>query len=309
MNKRIAWPVDPFAEDLELQKRTTEFLRLLHAQTKAEICPISIIQWGDRTLMPGAIAGALLELEAQAKGHLEKFFKRHKLKGLVAPTILTQNDLSLQKAVQSTITAAKKLETQLMVLSSRARKGATRFLIGSFADTLILNSTLLTIVVSPKTHPLKRIRTILFPTDFRQKSKDAFTEVIQFASEMDAKILIFHRLEMVTYPHLTDHPEYENWKRAEIRRCEKEAEWLRERADESNVDTIIEIVTKGPSVAESVLSLAKKTPSSILALVSHTAPSMVPILLGSNTRQILHAAGSPTWVIHPKGSAIPKIYS
>lgn len=307
--RRIAWPVDPFAEDLELQKRTTELLRLLHAQTKAEICPISIIQWGDRSLMPGALADSLPELEKQAVALIEKLVKKHKLKGVGSAKILTQDDLSLQRAVQSTITAASQMDAQMLVLSTRARRGATRFLMGSFADTLILNSTIPTMVISPKTQASKRIRTVLFPTDFSKRSKETFEEVVQFAKTLNAKILIFHRVEILAHRSLVEHSEYSVWKRAEIQRCEKEAEWLRESAEENNVKCSIEVVTKGPPVAESVINVAKKTPNAILALVSHTAPSLVPMLLGSNTRQILHATNCPTWVIHPKTSAIPIIYS
>lgn len=263
---RLVWAIDPFSEDEALQASTIKFLKAISQAGKTSIEPVSIVE-GD--------------LQAVALEKLTKFLKRAKLPRQSDVEVLVQSDRSLTKAVLRLVAYAKQIGAGGIVVSTQASKGATRFLLGSFAETLILESDVPTIAISPKAKVGSRPKEIMFPSDFSERSRDVFGDVLRLASTFGAKVVLFHREENAL--------ETEG----------KEAPFVAA-ASAARVPLQVLVSAKGTSTAKAILDLAKQRGSDLVAMVSHGAPAPARVVVGSTTRQVLRAATCPVWVVHPK---------
>lgn len=263
---RLVWAIDPFSEDEALQNSTVKFLKALSQRGKTTVDPVSIVE-GD--------------LQAPALEKLTKFLKRTKLPKQSDVEVLVQSDKSLTKAVLRLVAYAKQIGANGIVVSTQANKGTTRFLLGSFAETLILESDVPTIAISPKAKIASRPKEIFFPTDFSERSKEMFSEVLKLALSVGAKVVVFHREETPLD-------------------AEGRAEPFVALAAAAKVPLQAVISGKGSSTARAILDVAKSRGSDLIAMVSHGAPAPARVVVGSTTRQVLRAAGAPVWIIHPR---------
>jgi len=278
--KRAIWAVDPFAEDVELQRKTLQTLMTVTGPREGVIEPVSLVLWENRYVI-GKKEVTLPEYTTNVANKVREIGKRFGAKGLCEPKVIVQESYSLALAVQRLLDYAGKENTDLIALGTQAREGTTRFLLGSFAESLILSSAIPTLVVSPRTEPLANVRNILFPTDFSDEAKLGFHQATAFARETGAKLTLFHV-----------HPgsDFEGLEEP----MKKLTTSARERGIE--VDGIFKVA--GESIAESILALAGESPSTIIAMISKKHPSG-KILVGDVTRQVLRRALSPVWVLHP----------
>ncbi len=320
--RRIVWAVDPFAEDVELQRRTAEAVCAVSANAGAgsadangvAIEPVSIIYWDDRSVLstthPTASASissnASTDIQGAAAIAVNKMIQQFGIKRALPPTILVQGDLSLGKAVRRLIQHAKESETDLIAVGTQARTGATRFLLGSFAETLILQSDVPTLVVSPKSKPIQKINHILYPTDLSRKSVDAFSDVVTLAKRLGASITVFHRVEYQSLGPVGLIPAppifIESYK-TDVSLREKESGMLAARARATGIDVNIKVEHQGAGALDAILELSEGMESGLIAMVSQSS-SVKSILLGSITRQVIRHAHCPVWVIHPKLKAL-----
>lgn len=266
--KKILWAVDPYAEDAQLQTRLVDTLNAMAGDHGAPIEPVSLLAHGDEGMV------------SKVKESVSAYAKKVGLKGVTGPTVLVQPDTSLGNAVRSLIDYARKDGASLIAVGSQARKGATRFLLGSFAETLVLQSDVPTLVVSPQTHDVKKIRRILFPTDITGKSKSVFPQVVAFAKQIGAEVVVFHRQGPESFGR------------------EKELEQLVEVARQGGAHASLLFEQGGLSTTQEIIALSEQS-GTILAMVSQTN-SLGSLILGSVTRQVLRHAECPVWVIHPK---------
>lgn len=279
--KHILWAVDPFWEDEALQSLTVSTLKALAANATIAIEPVSIFPLEGALKQPHALS--------QQKDRILVWLNQCKVPGLKAPVFLTQDDLSLRNAVHNLFQHASNTKADMIVVSSQARKGSTRFLIGSFAESLILESALPTLIVSPRCQPLQQIETLLFPTDFSQRSLGSFPQVVQLAKQLGSTLTLFHQIEVLSGKG----PQFQTEK------MKRETRTLAAICNQAGVKSEV-IVHDGPAtVSEAILKETSIKKSAVIAMVSHTGAGLMPVRLGSNTRQIIRAANCPIWVIHP----------
>lgn len=80
---------------------------------------------------------------------------------------------------------AHESNADLIAVSTLSRKGATRFLFGSFAETLVLQSDIPVLILSPKTQFAGPLSEILFPTDLGETSKETLERVAEMAKALN----------------------------------------------------------------------------------------------------------------------------
>jgi len=288
---KIIWAVDPFSEDRDLQKRCAETINAV-AGDKTEVEPVSILHWDERFSLSEP-ANVMEELGERSKAAVRNILRAGKLKNSLPPVILTQQDLSLSRAILRVLEYATSAGADLIAVGTQARKGATKFLLGSFAESLILRSTIPVLIVSPRTKPIKKLRRIIFPTDFSEKSKEAFEKVQDLAEGSGASVTIFHQVDYgpVTPSNFEALKSDRSWR-------EREGQAFLQQAKENGLNAEFVVEAKPRSAASAILALSQE-PETLIAMVS-SSNTVESLLLGSTTRQVIRRASCPVWVIHPR---------
>ncbi len=275
---RIVWAMDPFAEDKKLQANILKVLHSLAVIPGTTIEPVALVTFQDRALVSLPV-DTIEQVQAAAEASMSKWIAKSKLPSVSRPTVLVQKSMSLTEAVLRLVEWAKSHEADLIAVSTQAHKGATRFLLGSFSETLILESTLPTLIVAPQTEAPKRVRKILYPTDWSPVSRSALATVLPAVGKLGAEIYLFHYTAEEPNPAL--------------------ARSFLEDAQRAGVAAHAAFSKRGTSVSHAVVEFAKKQRMDWIAMVSHRAPGVSRVTVGSNTRQVVRIAPCPVWVVHP----------
>ncbi len=304
--RRILWAVDAFAEDKELHKKTA---KLLKAWTKGEnvaIEPVFILGPDQIRVSLDMFAELVPDLRVTAKERLQGMMKTVKMPGLLEPTFLSSSSISLRGAVHELLLYARQIGAELIVAGTNSKKGATRFLFGSFAETLVLQSEIPVFIVGPKAQAVSTFKHILFPSDGTDKAREALEKVLPLVKEHNAKLTIFHKVEYInefTVGTLESTPIYTKLMEDDLKRRRKNGEALLALAKKNGVDADFVMGTKMvTSVAEAVLKAAKRAGADMIAMASQTGPFATAIL-GSCARQVLRSSQCAVWIIHPQKNA------
>ncbi len=303
MNKsgrKALWAVDVFAKKTKTQIHVVHGLEKLVRGTDIWIEPVCVLSPDQLRIPAKAFAGHHKEYRLEAEQRLEKICKESKIKGLLAPTLLVQENLSLRSSVDALVQYAKDTSAEIIATGTTTKSALTRFLIGSYAESLILRSTVPVYIVSPKAKVQKNISKVLFPTDYSEKSYTAYLKFLPTVRVRKAQVLLYYKMEYVVpvVYGFDPLPVYDNFWEQELK-AKKEASrrWLQSAKDAGvKVKTIFD--EKSGYVLESILSTAKKNACGIIALASESGAG-ASAFLGSVTRQTVRHATCPVWVIHP----------
>ena len=300
--KRIILAVDLKAEDPTLTKRVWAQLKPLLKNENTLVEPVTILNRDD------AAVGSLLKnrigsLRAATERHLGARLKEMGLENLAPPRVLFADGSSTQRAVMALLDYAKKIECNLIAVSSHSRHGFDRIFLESFAETLSLQSPVPLFVVRANQKVISgKLKKILFPTDFSVKSKEALNIVCKSFSETKPKITLFHSYSLpfqnymepfISYP-LPQSAIEEDYKN--IARLGKD--WAQELKKRGFACEVI-LDRKSSFVTAGILAALKKSKAELVALVSSTGKWRAK-LLASTTRQVLRSSPRPVWVVHPE---------
>jgi nucleotide-binding universal stress UspA family protein len=234
---------------------------------------------------------------------LNKILNRPDLPGVRSLRILATPTRSIREGVDQITRLAKRWKADLVVTTTRAHKGIRRWVMGSFAETLLLYSDVPILFINPYWKRTSPFNHILFCTDFSEESREAFKQVLKFAKSIGSKITVFNKLEsgraLFLEPAFIGYvPSYEMFSE-EREVIEQEAsEWAAEAQSQGVTASSYVDLNPATSKVGSIVSLAKKKPG-IIAIASHSGP-MKTIFLGSLTREVVRSSPYPVWVLHPK---------
>jgi nucleotide-binding universal stress UspA family protein len=107
--------------------------------------------------------------------------------------VITCSDPSLKKAVRTLQAHARKLKADCILISTHARTGLRRMAMGSFAETLILDTKTPVIVIHPDKSVPRKVRKILVPTDLDKHSVKFIASIADYAKKIDAGIVLYYK--------------------------------------------------------------------------------------------------------------------
>lgn len=299
---RILWAVDPFAEDKGLQAKMAQQLKAFVKNRPCAIEPVFILSPDQLRLSPDFFKGKTGEIRLEAEQKLTAYLKKIKLPGMTEPTLIVSPDYSLRMAIQACVKHAKDTGAELIAVSTHAKKGVSRMLLGSFAETLVMQSDVPVLVVSPKAKVVPSFKNVVFPTDLTDKSQHAFGQVLKLASTLKARLTIFHNASYFT-PYSLDVfagiDTYATFIEKDLERRKELLAKMKADAVKSGVKAEVILNEKPKYTPEAIVGVVKKSPDAIVALVSQTGP-VATTILGSVTRDVLRQANSPVWILHPR---------
>jgi len=309
LSRRIIWAVDAFAETTALQKKMIGTLRAWTKGTNILIEPVYVMSPDQLNLMPDFFASQKRNIELITERKLNQWLKNAKLPGLAKPTFLVSELFSIKSSVKALVSYAEQVGAEYIAVTSRSKKGLSRMMFGSFAETLILHSDVAVAVVTPNTKTITEPSNILFPTDFSEASRIALDEVIEFAKHHEAQITLMHRLEFLQdyamsgvgmAPTVLESAvdTYANDQKDQLKA-------LGDYASAKGVKVQTILVEKIFDAVSAITDVARRSKCSMIAMASRSGV-VESAILGSVTRQILRTATCPVWVIHPKRAPLKK---
>lgn len=300
--KKIIWAVDAYG-DSKAQSTAAELAKLLNQQHNVEVVYIHGSSGFPIEKEKAAVRFGLAGAEKQ----LKKILKELNFKPDKKPEILAHESGYVRADVKTLVSYAKKIKADAVLVSTNARAGFIRQVLGSFAETLILKSAVPTMIVNPKARVAAQPGTILFPTDFSNPSWQAYQQVVSFAKIMNANIRIFHQYQgaQQSVPKSVSYFKNDRWLKGDqlldkdLQQIKlKLSKWLTW-ATKQNVKCTYDIKFGLKNTADATLESARKDHVWMIAMASVTG-SMTAAFLGSNARWVIRSARCPVWVLYAK---------
>lgn len=304
LRTKIVWAIDPFTTEKPILQSAVMNLKALVKSSESEVFPIFVWTQAPSGSLSGTVSEMKNQLEERGQKLIESLFKKAKLTGVHALKVVSKPTLSIRDEAETMIAQAKSVDANLIVVASHGRKGIGRWLLGSFAETLALYSDIPLLILRPGQMKIPDFKSILFPTDFSEASRQAFDHVVAFAAQRKGRITLFHKSSAVSYPVFDFglpeyYADYQTALEDEQRAHEKTAAQWAAHAKARGVKTMVVFNrSRSESAAQAIVKQAKKE-AGIIAMASHSG-AFTSALLGSSTRQVLRHSTQPVWVLHPR---------
>lgn len=288
--KKVIWAVDFLTEMPELEKQALAVLKVLDKSLNLEIQPVFV----------ASSHPTLQKYLPTIIDEIGKRFAKYKCAAL-KPPIAIGEALNIADGTKDEVDAlikyAVKAQGDLIMVQTKASKGIKKFLLGSFAETLIMHSSLPVMTVNPNSSAPRSLKKILFPFDLEEGSRQAFVKVARLAKPLGAKVTLYHRLEAPShylgpYAHLMQE-EY----RLDKQDALKAAQDLVSVADAIGVKTEIIIESKKARPSDSIVSYADKNDITLIAMDTEKEEASA-FLLGSTGRDVIRKSDVPVWIVH-----------
>ena len=278
---QLIWAVDPYCE-ANSQAPVIQLLKTLRRKTNCKIEPVYVVSPSAPSLIREF--NDLPFFLSKAEKDLGAMLKRRKVTGFSKPKILVEKSSFLRKSVRTFLEYAEKQNADAIVVASRASKGAARFFLGSFAETLVLKSRIPVIVVNPKAPKIMDIKSILFPADFTKASWESFNKVVDLARLFKSKITVYHFYQ-------GDPSDIS----AEKLKAKIETRISYAKKHGVKCDGVVQAGVH--NVGDCIVKIAKARNKSLIAMAGHTG-EFASTIVGSTARRVIRRAHCPVWLLH-----------
>jgi nucleotide-binding universal stress UspA family protein len=296
----VLWAVDISAPEPRLQHAVAGALRALTHGKRVAIEPVHVLSSSQAGVPQEIFEKNVKYFERPTEQKLRKWISKVKLTGLVKPSLVIWKSVYLRSDIDALMKHAKNKGADLIAITTHARQGLSRFLLGSFAETLLLHSRIPLFVVNPRSKVPKQFKRILFPTDLSAGSRKIFEKMVSVATFLDAEIILYHwmmpyheqtglALAPTTFYKITER------ERRRSRR-EKLDEWV-SWAEKQGAKVQVRINCRKTSAPDAILSEARKLDAVFIAIAAQSGP-LATVIVGSTVRKVVRHADCPVWVLH-----------
>lgn len=305
--KKIIWSFDPFEEKDTNKKNVLTVLEAVAGKGEYQIEPVYVLSPQEYELESRHFK---LNPTAYMKQHItplqkviDSYLEDLNVPSLLPAQILLENTPSLSKTVMALVTYARQSNADLIAVGTHARHGLPRLFLGSFAETLMLESKIPMLVIGPHAGTAK-IGRILFATDFGWTSEALFAKVVALARDQRAQITLFHSIprpvdaivESSVFLISGGYPSFPDFVAENESEKRKLADRYVESARKQDVQVELKFDSQRNSVTEAILEAADKSSSSMIAMAAESGP-VASALVGSIARQVVRGARCPVWIM------------
>ncbi|MGZ3772273.1 MAG: universal stress protein [Pseudobdellovibrionaceae bacterium] len=191
---KIIWAVDAFEDNKELNQKMAEYVTHLYQLTNSEIEPLYLLRENEIVLPTYEVPAWVTDHSKTAESLFREVLADYDLPFLLDAKVIPHASQSHAGAAEALSNYAVKSKADLIIVGSHGREGFQRFMLGSFAESLLHQSEIPVCIVGPHTVKTDGSKTILFPTEFGEHSKDNFRYVMQIAKKLNSEILLLHAI-------------------------------------------------------------------------------------------------------------------
>lgn len=314
MKSKLVWfGFDPFQKEQKTQRNA---LRTAVVYAKAISAKIEPVYFADRyrgtdagsylfPLFPSIESASLSEMETIAIDSWESLAKSEKIKTLPLRILTHTRDQvpSLDSKAKALSKAAKRAGVEFIVLQTRATSGLKRLVLGSFAETFLLNASVPALMIPPDAASTSKPKHLLFFSDLSATSFLAFKKMIPVLKALKVEVSLLYYLELPISLVLTLKPSERriiNTKQLiESARpdLEEKAKDFLDLARAYKLKMNFEIRTDVLSIskAEAVLGIKDRLGADCIALASQSG-ELSTALLGAMSRTIVRSANCPIFI-------------
>jgi hypothetical protein len=191
----VIWALDAFSKDFATHARTAFAIRA-HAAESA-IHPVYVLS--DEVFLNRGYSSFLrAALKPRAHKNLiaimehELMIEIRRSGALRSPRVLIETSADASLCTKKLLRYAKGIGAQLVAIGANGRSSLSRWLTGSFAETLMRESPLPLLVTGPlQMNGLKSAKAIVLTTDFAAKDQSAFIKLLQMARARGLSVHLF----------------------------------------------------------------------------------------------------------------------
>jgi nucleotide-binding universal stress UspA family protein len=250
----------------------------------------------------GLFLDTLIEDEARRYGnYLEGVAKNF-------PIGSVQYAVGKGKAADVIIESAAGEKETLIAMATHGRSGLGRFLLGSVAEKVLRGASnpLLLIRGAEKTPPwdLPALKSIVVPLDGSELAESILPSVEELAKKLDLEVTLLG-VYGVPYGASSAGEGFYNTTRIEPfigRLRSKTFEYLEKKAAELKSKGLdkVTFVAKEGLAADEIISTARRTPDTLIAMCSHGRAGVTRWMLGSVTETVVRHSGDPVFVVRAR---------
>lgn len=289
---KTAWAVDVFGTSKHDAARMGRFLKLF-SRTKAEVTVVYVATSSEPQL---TLAFDIPESERFGKYPASILRAVVENSGL---SIRTRNRLVLSSSTMSLTTMADLLcqamnsvKPDLIALQTHQRRDMRRWILGSFAETVIHRANRPLLLTNPSRPLPSKIETILFADDLSPTATKARDFVAKLAKHFDARLCIVHADYFYGYGRKHKPPQFELYRDRVDRALIATHAYFMKR----DVDVKCYLDETEKSVPEVILRSARKEHADII-VVSTKAGRFRALMGGSVTRKVVRESTLPV-IVH-----------
>lgn len=308
LTKKIIWALDYLENDKTLanvNKTTGAFVAELEAQGFT-VLPVHILSLNrfQARLRLGEVLSWKQYL-TQSRENLNKYLNSLGFKKFQKAQIIENEAFGMRSEIDALKKFLKKSKAAAVVVSTHARKGVSRLFVGSFAETLVLDSSNVPVIsVNPNAKIQKNLGKILYPTDLSPQDKKSLQGALQWAKALKSDLCLYHKQSPFVIPHfhssqvLKNDPykyydELLDTQKKKVR--EKILEWG-DFARAMGVDTRNVISSSKKELSDQLCSFAKKENCGMIYINSKSS-SLETKFIGSLSRDVIRKSEIPVMVI------------
>jgi nucleotide-binding universal stress UspA family protein len=291
---KALWLVDVFDKDLKSPKEVANALRGLGFGPADPIWCTYLAQDIEENLHLAFGVPKSERLTKHPAALLEKHVSNLDTQGLsVRPSLISVTGVSLKSGADRVLGDAKNKKVDLIALQTHARKGFERFVVGSFAETLIHRSPISLLILNPLTKTSPRVKRILYATELEKSAEKSVAEIAQYAKRAGAELRLVH----VPFPSYAVKFKGQDKAVAAYRKAVpgKMARLVRIAAD-LGVPSDFVIANPIKPIVELIELEAKKFRADVTAVKSKTGP-IGTLFLGSVARSLVRKSSRPILIL------------
>lgn len=305
---RIIWAIDAFEDNKELNQKMADFVTHLYETTQAEIEPLYLLRENEIVLPTYEVPAWVTDHSRTAESLFHEVLSDYNLPFLKEAKVIPHAAQSHAGAAETLSNYAIKSGADLIVVGSHGRQGFQRFILGSFAESLLMQSEVPVIIVGAHAEKTRAPKQILFPTEFGEHSKDNFRHVLKLAKELKSDILLLHAItrpieslfdldtrprvynykgKMMSLEQIVEHQVESQGYRAQL--------WVDWAAKEGVVASYM-IDSTFKAVDDLILEALDKNECDLIVMEAQSGP-MSAAILGSYTRNVVRRSPCPVYVL------------
>jgi nucleotide-binding universal stress UspA family protein len=291
---RVLWAIDLLASDKKVRASAESLLKVLSKRTSLEIHPSYIVRFSEQA-QPLSQGQERKILIANVQEAMKKWLSGVKLQ-LEEPRAVLQKGVYLRSDVDALVSEAKKAKADFILVNTHARKGFSRFWMGSFAETLMHQSTVPVLFLNPSSKPVSGIKRILFPTNLSPDSQKAMRKVGEMANRLRAELVLYYNVEYFAATTGLALSEMmiltENIEKNVKERKKTLDKWANQMKKEYGIKVKTILDDSDVRVSNGIIKASQRLPACMIAMASQTGP-VLSVLVGSTTRRVVREARVP----------------
>nr|ADI87852.1 hypothetical protein AKSOIL_0344 [uncultured bacterium Ak20-3] len=296
--KHIVWAIDAFAEK-SLQIKGIKILKLVSEAFGLEVEPVYVLSSGQVQVQSELYPKWSLDYEKASENLLDDLIRLANLSKVSKPTVLIESTGSLRGATEELVKFSQNKHAKFIFVNSHANEGLPRFFLGSFTETLLLQSKIPVIVTNPTTEMRGKISHILFPTDFYNDARKGFEDAVQLAVKLQAKLTLYHKEITPLYLTFPEAPFYSIYIEDIHKQIKKNAaDWLAWAKNQgAKCELVMDNSVENGVLGKHLIAYGEKNNVDLICLITKSS-ALGAALLGSTARYVTRHAHCPVWVEH-----------